>query len=95
MADHPNARELGEALATVLRELADQAPPDLRMRLLVAAHAAGLLARDDGAFQETDEPALAAALRKGDHDTELPAVAARLRADVAARLRITSPGYAR
>jgi hypothetical protein len=93
MVDHPDAHELCVALETELRDLAGVAPSEFRMRLLVAAHAAALLAREDGVARESDDPQLAVALRNGAHDADLPAVARRLRAEVAARLNIVSPGY--
>jgi flavin-binding protein dodecin len=75
--DRPDDRELASALERELRTLADQGPRELRMRLLVTAHAAGLLAAPerDG---DRDDPDLAAAIRAGRHDHELAAVAARL-----------------
>lgn len=95
MTDRPDARELATALEAELRGLANAAPRELRMRLLVAAHAAGLLAREGGAVREGDDPVLAAELRAGAHDADLPAVAARLRDEVGRRLAVASPGYGR
>jgi len=45
--NRPEAHELATALELELRRLADAASPELRMPLLVAAHAAGLISRDD------------------------------------------------
>ena len=78
MTDRPDARELASALQAELRALAAEAPPALRMRLLVAAHAAGLLARDEGA-RDAENAELAAAIRAGAHDDDLRALARRLR----------------
>ena len=92
--DRPDARELAAGLEAELRALAADAPGPVRMRLLVAAHAAGLLARDGGALAAGDHE-LAAAIRAGEHDAALPELARRLRAQVAARVDVSSPGYRR
>ena len=77
MTDRPDDRELAAALHLELRTLAADAPPALRMRLLVAAHAAGLLTTDEGA-RDAEDPELATAIRAGAHDHELLALARRL-----------------
>ena len=77
MPDRPTNDELARALEQELRTIANEGPPELRMRLLVAAHAAGLLATE-GDAQETDDPQLAEAIRAGQHDHELAAIARRL-----------------
>lgn len=97
MTDSPDATTLICALEAELRALAAQAPRELRLRLLVAAHAAGLIMRDLAPVDSVDASAdleLVTAIRSGAHDEDLPALAVRLRAAVAARLDLAAPGYA-
>jgi flavin-binding protein dodecin len=76
--DRPTDRELAAALRSELRMLADSGPRELRMRLLVAAHAAGLLA-DGEPGGERDDPELADAIRTGREDDDLARLARALR----------------
>ena len=46
MNEHPDAGELSAALEEELRQISVLAPNEFRMRLLVAAHCAGLIKRD-------------------------------------------------
>lgn len=97
MTDMPDATTLSSALEAELRALAAQAPRELRLRLLVAAHAAGLIMRDLASIESNEtcaDPDVVAALRGGAYDQDLPALAVRLRAEVAARLAVAAPGYA-
>jgi len=96
--DAPMAGDLAAALESELRSLAAQAPREWRLRLLVAAHAAGLLVRDtasSAAEQPGDGSALVTAILAGDHDLTMPTLIAQLRTDVAARLAIAAPEYLR
>jgi hypothetical protein len=82
MIDAPDTQTLATALETELRALAEQAPRQWRMRLLVAAHAAHLIVGDLAAPHSDDsaaDPALIASIRAGAHDADLPALAAELR----------------
>ncbi len=97
MTDVPDATTLSAALEAELRALATQAPRELRLRLLVAAHAAGLIMRDLASNESGETSAdleLVTAIRAGTYDEDLPALAMRLRAEVAARLAAAAPGYA-
>ena len=95
MSERPTAAELAEAIdeflaGEILPTLAD---PRLRFRMLVALNALGIVRRELTKLPPEDDAALrelAARIRAGD----VPAgTLARVKADVAERLRIASPLY--
>ena len=94
MADRPDA---GELLEAVLEFLATEVLPDAtdqrrKFRTLVAMNALGIARREldsDEQFPSQDElRELARRIRAGE-----PADAAKLKAHVAAKLRISNPAY--
>jgi len=95
VSERPTAQELAEAIQEFL---ASEILPRLddhrqRFRMLVALNALGILRRELAALprhDDTEARALAAQIRSGD----VPAgTLARVKADVAATLRIDSPRY--
>jgi uncharacterized protein DUF6285 len=99
MHDRPNARELIEAVTEFLATevLPETADPRLKFRTLVALNALGIAHRElreglsNSLLLSPDEVAeLARRIRSGD----LPADAlALLKEHVAAKLRVSNPGY--
>ena len=95
MSERPTAQELAEAIeeflaGEILPTLDDHR---LRFRLLVALNALGILHRELGRLPPEDDAEqreLAAQIRAGEVE---PGTLARVKADVAARLRINSPRY--
>ena len=95
MTERPTARELTEATleflgGEILPTLTD---PRLRFRTLVAMNALSIVFRELERLPPEDDAAqreLAARIRAGDVP---PGTVARVKADVAARLRIASPRY--
>ena len=95
MSGRPTPDELAEAIeeflaGEILPTLDD---PRLRFRTLVALNALGIVRRELGRLPEEDgaeRRELAARIRKGDVPT---GTLARVKADVAERLRIASPHY--
>lgn len=101
--DRPDARELVEAVAAWLGdELVPALEGGARFQALVAVQALGIaarelehgpeLARRDGAALG-DLGELAADLRAGRHDDDLPRLAAALREHVGRKLTLARPGY--
>jgi hypothetical protein len=95
VTERPTAQELAEAIeeflaGEILPTLAD---PRVRFRMLVALNALGIVRRElEGlpASDDADQRVLAAQIRAGD----VPAgTLARVKADVAERLRVDSPRY--
>jgi hypothetical protein len=95
MSERPTAEELAEAIeeflaGEILPTLSDHR---LRFRMLVALNALGILRRELTKLPPTDDAEqrqLAAQIRGGD----VPAgTLARVKADVAERLRVDSPRY--
>ena len=99
--DHPSAAELLTLVAGYLRdELRSVAPADQAFRLLVAANACSVAAREiEADLVPTDPEAwsrasdLAAALRSGAHDGDLDALIEPLRATTRWRLQVAHPGW--
>lgn len=95
MSERPTAQELAEAIEEFLAGeiLPTVDDPRLRFRTLVALNALGIVRRELGRLPPEDDAEqreLAARIRAGD----VPAgTLARVKADVAARLRIDSPRY--
>ena len=95
MTERPTAQELTEAIleflgGEILPTLTDHR---LRFRVLVAMNALGIVHRELAALPVADDAeqrALAQAIRAGDVP---PGTVARVKADVAATLRIASPGF--
>jgi Domain of unknown function (DUF6285) len=95
MAERPTAQELAEALleflgGEILPLLTDQR---LRFRTLVAMNALGIVHRELAALPPEDDAEqreLARAIRAGDVP---PGTVARVKADVAERLRVASPSF--
>ncbi|MGH3008322.1 MAG: DUF6285 domain-containing protein [Gaiellaceae bacterium] len=95
MSERPTPDELAEAIeeflsAEILPTLADHR---LRFRLLVALNALGILQRELAKLPPEDDAEmreLANRIRAGDVE---PGMLARVKADVAERLRINSPRY--
>ena len=95
MSERPTAQELTEAIAEflggeILPILTDHR---LRFRTLVAMNALGIVYRELDALPPEDDTArreLAQRIRAGDVE---PGTLATVKADVEARLRITSPRY--
>lgn len=95
MTERPTAQELAEAIqeflgGEILPTLSDHR---LRFRMLVAMNALGIVYRELAALQprdDTEQRELAARIRAGDVP---PGTLERVKADVAARLRIASPGF--
>jgi len=85
------AQAIGEFLSSEILPTLDD--PRLRFRTLVALNALGILQRrlaELPAEDDAEQRELAARIRDGD----VPAgTLARVKADVEARLRISSPGY--
>ena len=91
----PTPDELAEAIEEFLSGEILPALDDhrLRFRMLVALNALGILRRELGALPPHDDTAdreLATKIRAGDVP---PGTLARVKADVAERLRINSPRY--
>ena len=95
MSERPTADELAEAIEEFLTGeiLPTVDDPRLRFRTLVALNALGIVRRELGKLPPEDDAGqreLAARIRAGD----VPAgTLARVKADVAERLRIDSPRY--
>jgi hypothetical protein len=95
VSERPTPEELAEAIeeflaAEILPTLEDQR---LRFRMLVALNALGILHRELAKLPPEDDATqreLAARIRAGDVE---PGTLARVKADVARRLRINSPRY--
>jgi uncharacterized protein DUF6285 len=95
MSERPTAQELTEAIleflgGEILPTLTDQR---LRFRLLVAMNALGIVYRELAALpveDDSEQRELARAIRSGDVP---PGTLRRVRADVEARLRVSSPGF--
>ncbi len=95
MTERPTAQELAEAIQEFL---ADEILPTLtdhrlRFRMLVAMNALGIVHRELDKLppeDDTERRELAARVRAGDVP---PGTLERVREDVAARLRIASPGF--
>jgi Domain of unknown function (DUF6285) len=93
VSERPTAQELAEAVAEflggeILPILTDQR---LRFRTLVAMNALSIVHRELGALPSEDDTArreLADRIRAGDVE---PGTLARVKADVEARLRVSSP----
>ena len=97
--EFPSATDLLAAVAGEARVLAGQADAATRRRLLVVAHAVELVTREIAAGWPPgrDDDAcrrLSAAIRAGGHDSDLAAVADRLRDEVRRRVSVGAPGYA-
>ena len=95
MSERPTAQELTEAILEFLA--AEIQPtitdPRLRFRLLVAMNALSIVYRELERLpveDDAEQRALAARIRAGDVP---PGTLARVKADVAERLRIASPRY--
>jgi len=94
--ERPTAPELTEAILEFLggEILPTITDPRLRFRVLVAMNALGIVYRELverlPAEDDAEQRALAAQIRAGDVP---PDTLARVKADVAARLRIASPRY--
>jgi hypothetical protein len=91
----PTPDELAEAIEEFLSGEILPALDDhrLRFRMLVALNALGILRRELAAVPETSDAGdgqLAAQIRAGDVE---PGTVARVKAGVAARLRVDSPRY--
>ena len=96
MQDRPDAHELLAALAAYLRDdLLPDAPAEHRFRVLVAANACAMLARETAplAPDRAQERALAAAIRAGGHDDRLRELARTLREEVRDKLAVAHPGW--
>jgi aminoglycoside phosphotransferase (APT) family kinase protein len=98
--DRPTAADLLALVSAYLHELRPAAPSDHAFRLLVAANACSVVARElaadfvraqPGARQRAYE--LAAALRAGEHDDCLDALVDPLRAATRWRLQVANPGW--
>ena len=95
MSERPTPDELAQAIGEFLSSeiLPTLDDPRLRFRTLVALNALGILQRrlaELPAEDDAEQRELAARIRDGD----VPAgTLARVKADVEARLRISSPGY--
>ena len=95
MSERPTAQELAEAIeeflsGEILPTLDDHR---LRFRLLVALNALGIVRRELAALPEEDDTEtreLAAKIRAGEVE---PGTLARVKALVAARLKVDSPRY--
>ena len=95
MSERPTAQELAEAIqeflaGEILPTLEDHR---LRFRMLVALNALGIVYRELAALEREDDTelrALAARIRAGDVPAD---TLARVKADVERRLRIASPNY--
>jgi hypothetical protein len=95
LSDRPTAQELTEAIleflgGEILPDLEDQR---LRFRTLVAMNALGILYRELERLpveDDAEQRELARRIRAGDVP---PGTLERVKADVAARLRIASPRY--
>jgi len=95
MSERPTAQELAEAIqeflaGEILPTLTDHR---LRFRMLVAMNALGIVYRELESLPPQDDAEqheLAAQIRAGDVP---PGTLERVRRDVAARLRIASPGF--
>ena len=95
MSDRPTAQELAEAIeeflgGELLPALTDQR---LRFRALVAMNALGIVYRELAALpqeDDTEQRELARRIREGDVP---PGTLRRVKADVEARLRVSSPRY--
>jgi signal transduction protein with GAF and PtsI domain len=95
MSDRPTAQELAEAIEEFLASeiLTTLDDPRLRFRMLVALNALGIVRRELEKLPPEDDAEqreLAARIRAGD---VAAGTLARVRADVAERLRIASPHY--
>lgn len=96
MPDRPNALELIEAVTEFLAEevLPNATDHRQKFRTLVALNALGIayreLAGDEAQLSEEEVAELARRIRAGDVDEEL---LPRLKQHVAAKLRISNPGY--
>jgi signal transduction protein with GAF and PtsI domain len=95
VTDRPTSEELAEAIEEFLASeiLPTMTDHRLRFRLLVALNALGIVRRELAKLppeDDTEQRELAARIRTGDvPDDALP----RIKADVEARLRISSPQY--
>ncbi|HXR11671.1 MAG TPA: DUF6285 domain-containing protein [Gaiellaceae bacterium] len=95
MSERPTAQELTEAIAEflggeILPTLTDHR---LRFRMLVAMNALGIVHRELDALPPEDDAErreLAKRIRAGDVP---PGTLERVKADIAARLRVASPRY--
>jgi Domain of unknown function (DUF6285) len=96
MADRPNALELIEAVTEFLAEevLPNATDHRQKFRTLVALNALGIayreLASDEAQLSQEEVAELARRIRAGDVDE---ALLSRLKEHVAAKLRISNPGY--
>ncbi len=94
--DRPDAHELLAALERYLRdELLGAVPAENRFGVRVAANVCAILAREAEplAPDRSEQAALAAAIRAGEHDDRLPQLAAQLGPEIAAKLAIAHPGW--
>jgi|SRR5688572_16531185 len=96
--DRPDAPELLMAVAQYLFEdLLPQAPAEERFRIRVAANCCAIVSREweagPGRPDRSAQAQLAAAIRAGEHDDRLAETAAELRAEVAAKLAVSHPGW--
>ena len=102
MNEHPDAYELTLALERELRMISVHAPAEIRMRLLVAAHCAGLVKRELAAKAQRPQPevpgvdlaGLVGEILCGEHDSDLAGLRASMKDEVRARLGVANPGYA-
>ena len=102
MNEYPNAGELCAALEEELRQISALAPTEIRMRLLVAAHCAGLIKREEGtkalaSGEETErakQTALVNQILSGECDGDLSKVRTDMRDEVCRKLEVASPRYA-
>jgi hypothetical protein len=95
VSERPTAQELAEAILEFLggEILPTVTDPRLRFRTLVAMNALSIVFRELErlpADDDAEQRELAARIRSGDVP---PGTLARVKADVAARLRIASPRY--
>lgn len=98
MQDRPDAPELLAAVAQYLFEdLLPVVPKENRFGVRVAANCCAIAAReweaDVGRPDRAEQRELAAAIRAGEWDDRLPACAAQLREQVAAKLAVAHPGW--
>ncbi|MBK7684645.1 MAG: hypothetical protein KA388_07030 [Rhodocyclaceae bacterium] len=102
MNEHPDAGELSAALEEELRQISVLAPNEFRMRLLVAAHCAGLIKRDLAAkaheFQPemhgVDQTRLVQEILYGARDKDIVNLRTSMKDEVREKLAVANPGYA-
>lgn len=96
--DRPDAPELlVEVARHLLEDVLPHVPPDRRFGVRVAANCCAMVAREweagPGRPDRRAQADLARAIRAGDHDDRLAQTAATLRAEVAAKLAVSHPGW--